>query len=367
MQAIEHTLAIYKRNFAYCLTHGHGITWLQSSTYPEYAEIEAQADALLTQMQHIGTWALELDRAPQAEIAVFLDDESCFYTTIRNDLSLPGVFYQRVIDLPRIGAPHAVYLLRDLIEGRVPPFKLGIFLNAFRLDRARREALAGQVRRDGRTALWLYAPGYIYDDASTPAIPPPKDGPTAPLHTQNMTDLTGFGFGRTEGPWPAHMHIIDFRHEITRDAPQDLFWGTQRALAPIFHVDDPEAVALGQVITQMSRSQAGLAVKEFADWRSVYCAAPNIPAPVLRGIARYAGVHLYNECGDVLYATPDLLGVHTTGGGPRRFRLPKRVEVVYDLFERREVARDVSEFQVTMKPASTVLYYVGTKEFIGRL
>jgi hypothetical protein len=51
---------------------------LQSSTHPEYAEIEPQADALLAHMQPIGTWALGLDRAPQTEIALFLDDESYF-------------------------------------------------------------------------------------------------------------------------------------------------------------------------------------------------------------------------------------------------------------------------------------------------
>ncbi len=160
MHAIEHTPAIYKRNFATCLTHGQGMTWLQSSAYLEYPQIEAEADALHVQMHKIGTWALGLNRAPQAEIAVFLDDESYFYSSIRNDVSLPGVFYQKVIGLPRIGAPHGVYLLQDLVEGRVPPFKLGIFLNAFRLNRARREALAKQIRREGRTALWLYAPGY---------------------------------------------------------------------------------------------------------------------------------------------------------------------------------------------------------------
>ncbi len=117
----------------------------------------------------------------------------------------------------------------------------------------------------------------------------------------------------------------------------------------------------------MGRAQTGLALKEFADWHSIYCATPNIPAPVLRGIARYAGVHLYNECGDVLHATPDLLSVHTTGGGPRTFKLPKRVEVVYDLFDMREVARDVNEFRVTLKPASSQLWFTGTAQQLDAL
>ncbi len=69
------------------------------------------------------------------------------------------------------------------------------------------------------------------------------------------------------------------------------------------------------------------------EWTSVYLASPDIPAPVLRGIARHAGVHLYSEDGDVLYATPELLSVHTVSGGKRTFRLPGQVEIVYDLFQ----------------------------------
>ncbi len=102
-----------------------------------------------------------------------------------------------------------------------------------------------------------------------------------------------------------------------------------------------------------------MGVKDFGDWTSVYVAAPNIPAPVLRGIARYAGVHLYSEAGDVLYAIRQLLAVHTLSGGPRRFRLPARVETVFDLFERRVVAGGVDVFEVDLAPRSSSLYYTG--------
>ncbi len=149
--------------------------------------------------------------------------------------------------------------------------------------------------------------------------------------------------------------------------PQDLFWGSQRALSPIFHVDDASATTLGQVITQMSRAQTGLALKEFADWRSVYCATPNLPAVVMRGLARYAGVHLYSDAGDVLHATPELLSVHTTGGGPRTFTLPKQAEVVYDLFNCKEIAHDACELSVTLPKASSSLYYTGSREKLAGL
>ncbi len=96
-------------------------------------------------------------------------------------------------------------------------------------------------------------------------------------------------------------------------------------------------------------------------------ATPNIPAPVLRGIARHAGVHLYSEAGDVLYAIRQLLAVHTLSGGPRRFSLPARVETVFDLFERRVVAEGVDSFEVDLPPRSTTLYYTGSSGPIAAL
>ena len=44
-------------------------------------------------------------------------------------------------------------------------------------------------------------------------------------------------------------------------------------------------------------------------------------AQEMESLARSAGAHLYNEDGDVLYATPNLLSVHTVSGGPRTFKL----------------------------------------------
>jgi len=92
-----------------------------------------------------------------------------------------------------------------------------------------------------------------------------------------------------------------------------------------------------------------------------------VPAPVLRGVARYAGVHLYSGEGDVLYATADLLAAHTAVGGKRTFRLPARAEIVYDLFEGRTVARKADWFDETLAPASTSLWYTGSRRALEPL
>ena len=96
-------------------------------------------------------------------------------------------------------------------------------------------------------------------------------------------------------------------------------------------------------------------------------AVPIIPAQVLREIARSAKVHIYSEDGDVLDVSHNLLSVHTLSGGKRIFSLPSKAEVVYDLFQRRIVATDADRFDVTLPPASTALYFFGSKSIIRQL
>ena len=344
--SFEHATAIHQRNFAQVLTHGLGVWWFIDNPPGEYLEwqkSEPEFQPWLERFQAIGTWALTLDRKPQAEVAVLLDDESMLYEEFQNTLSIPLIWHQRHQGLARFGAPYDIYLLQDLIDGRLPPYKLYIFLNAFHLDRSRRNALSREIKRDGRVALWIYAPGYAAGE----------------LSTDTMTDLTGFAFERSEIPWGPFMHVTHFTHPATAKVPQDLFWGTNGIIGPLFHLKDPDARILGQVVCALGRCKPGLGVKEFADWTSIYCAAPNIPAPVLRGIAGYAGVHIYNEAGDVLNATGDLLAVHTVSGGKREYRLPFSVEVIYDLYADRMVSQNADRFEVELDPISSGLWYTG--------
>ena len=347
LHTLQDTTAVLQRNFAQALSRGQGIWW--------YSSIDASRDPallpLLQRFAELGDFALHLDRRSSAQIALILDDESFYYETVRNDLDLPLIFQQRLWGLPRLGAPFDTYLLEDLCEGKLPEYKLYIFLNAFRLSAQRRRELARVLRRRGQVALWLYAPGYIAEN----------------LSLDHMRELTGFQFGKGDHPWGPTLHLTRFDHPITQGLSQDLFWGTNTPLGPVFHLEDPEAEILGQMVYSQGRCKPGLGVKTFPEWTSVYCAAPNLPAPVLRGLARFAGVHLYSEAGDVLYAGPQLLGVHTVAGGPRRFALPQPAEVVCELFTKTVVGRHTDQFEVVLPPRSTALYYVGDQATLAKL
>ena len=231
---------------------------------------------MMKRFEEIGTLALELDRSPSAEVAVLVDDESFFYESVYNHLDVPLIFQQRLWGLAKMGAPFDTYMLNDFIEGRLKPYKLYIFLNPFHLDQTRRAKLKQELRRNGRVALWIYAAGFLDQEGSL----------------GNMSDLTGFGHAMGEHPWGPMINLIDLDHPITAGLKEDMYWGTNSLLGPVFHIEDGGARILGNVVYSAGRCRGGFGVKEFPEWKSIYSAAPNLPAWILRGIARYAGVHL---------------------------------------------------------------------------
>ncbi|MEW5900952.1 MAG: hypothetical protein AB1715_05770, partial [Acidobacteriota bacterium] len=69
----------------------------------------------------------------------------------------------------------------------------------------------------------------------------------------------------------------------------------------------------------------------------------------------------------VVHASRHLLGVHTVSGGRRLFKLPRPVEVVFDLFENRMVSAGASEFEVNLPRTSTSLFFTGEKKLLDSL
>ena len=122
-------------------------------------------------------------------------------------------------------------------------------------------------------------------------------------------------------------------HPITRGLPPGLRVGPHRPIGPLFFCDDPQADVLGHQTGMRDLTHyeidggPGLAVRDFGTWRSVWCGVPGLPAPLLRGIARWAGVHVYSDQDDVVYATRSLLAVHARHAGRRIVRLPARCDV----------------------------------------
>jgi len=104
--------------------------------------------------------------------------------------------------------------------------------------------------------------------------------------------------------------------------------GHEHVWAQMISVEDDAAVALG---TLEGRAEVVLAMKSLPGWTSVYTLNPVLPASFLRALARDAGVHVYSDHDDTLYASRSFLTLAANLAGPRRIRLPRRSDA-YDPF-----------------------------------
>ncbi len=272
-----------------------------------------------------------VDRHTISEVAVVVDDISAAYTVAGGPLSKPLLGDQRV-GLSLIGAPCDVWTLDDLLSGRVPRYRLYILLNAFYLDGNSRTQLLQALNAEPCTVIWVYAAGGI-DQA---------------VGGRMMKDLTGLTLVQRPGRGPLQVSI-----------PGDpgYTYGVAEPLVPRFACVDDQADIRGKLV---GTDLGGLAVKQYGQVRSVWSAAPHLPASLLRELGREAGVTLYATSGEGVYACQDLLAVRAATGD-QRIRLPKAYDV-YDLLSAKVVARAVSEFSPGLAPGGVGLYYLAAPE-----
>ncbi len=178
---------------------------------------------------------------------------------------------------------------------------------------------------------------------------------------QNMYDLTGIQLALDKDQWGLNVSISNFEHPITADLSEHTSFGTDHVIGPIIYCDDPEATVLGKLIYNNGRSRPGFCIKDFGDWTSIYAGAPVIPAALLRNMAKFAGVHIYSEDPHVLYANKNFVAIHTIRSGRKTIHLPQRANV-YDVFEKREIAKNTAAFVDNIPAHTTKLYYIGKEQ-----
>lgn len=363
----EETKGLLIRDYGYALAKGFGMWWtdLHGGTFHDDQIIE-----LLGDLRKIDEKFLEADKRSNADIAVVLDEASFTYFGDGEPLFNALLTAQKQWELGFVGAPWDPQLLTDMDNPKLKDYKLYIFLNTFRVTPEQWAAIHARLKRNGATAVWVYAPGYIGEK----------------LSVDNMRELTGIRLAESDSAGELHVEITSYDHAYTKSLPRGFAYGTdvnvaniirwydhqiylkdprdpslQRDLPgfrinPRFWSDDPDAKVLGRLA---GLDKPGLVVKEQPGWTSVYSSAPILPAVLLRNIARAAGCHVYSDAGDVVYANRKVLAVYAPSGGTRTIHLPHESKVV-DLLENRTLAERAAEFPLTLAPNSTALLAVGS-------
>lgn len=339
-QHVSQTTNVLKRQFGNILTRGAGAWWCDWATPDAGAYDESELMAVFSRSLELMQDELkDADRTSISEIAVVLDEESSFYRSTLNNYDIPA-WRNRAWGVARIGAPHDAVLLSDVLSGRARDYKLYLFPNTFHLSTKQRAQLKSVLRRDGKVALWQYAAGFADDDC---------------LSVDLCEDLTGVRLRMTARQWGVNLLVSNFDHDLTRDLPTSTFWGTDMRLGPLFTVDDHDATVLGTAVINQGRCEPGYVVKSFATWTSVYSAAPNLPPGVLHNVAKFAGAHLFSHSEDVLYASRNIIMLHTLRAGDKRIYLPAKFHVV-DAYTGRKICHNQDSFVDMLTAGETRVY-----------
>ncbi len=330
---LDETVSVLQRSFGYSLTKGTGLWWFLLAGNATFHQAELM-DAI-AEMKRAGDAALAVDRSQIHDVAVFIDEPCMHYTNSKSNPPLRlGLLRKTLDELACMGAPCDTYLLSDLGHKELPEYKLYIFLNAFHIDDATRAAIDAKVKRANKTAVWVYAPGYVGEDG---------------FSTESMTSLTGMNLEVHDESIEAELALTDSKHVITSKVPR--YRGLGWSIGPVFSVDDPAAVALGRTGDRVS-----LAIRELDDWRSVYSMLP-LSRELLLGLCRYAGVHVYCETLDPFSASKSFVMIHTASAGPKHIVLTGKHDVV-DALSDRPIGRAISVIEETLPVGVTRIYRI---------
>ena len=204
----------------------------------------------------------------------------------------------------RIGAPFDSLYRFDLTSADPRHYRLLFMVNLFTMDRAEADRIRNMMEGSGVTVVWYYAPGFIAPDRFDPA---------------QMERLTGFRFEILHNPGPMQIRV-----EKTDTVSATVF-GTSKPQRPRFAVLDSDVQVLGRWI---DNGRPAFVRKPLKGWTSVYVGAAPLTVDVLRRIAGDAGVTLWSDRPDIVYATRDAVTVISTAAGERTLTFPSALRPV---------------------------------------
>ena len=279
----------------------------------------------------------QIDRkfySPDNSIAVITDEKSTYYTACASDIHAETVGHQ-YNELSRTGAGFDTYLLSDI--EKMPKYKCYLFLNTFRINKEQREYINNKLKKDNRTLIFVYAPGYSDEQK---------------ISVDGISDMTGLAIKALDKTAALKVTVNNLKNKVSKYLKVNSSYGTDISRTPVFYSQDGEPVGMIS-----GTDKKGLVIKENKDWTLVYSAAPVLPSALLRGIIENSGVRISNPFdGDVTYAGDKMIAVHTLGGGKRTINFPKECREVKELFTDKTYPLQAGSMEIELPPRSTFLF-----------
>ena len=118
---------------------------------------------------------------------------------------------------------------------------------------------------------------------------------------------------------------------------------------------DPQFYVTGESLVSTEHGGVFAAKKMDGGWQSVYSLFP-LTRHHIRALCKNAGVHIYMDTDDELFANRSFIMIHTRTAGDKTIRLPGKFTVT-ELYSDRVIGKDISEFTEKDVPAAATRLY----------
>lgn len=297
---LEETKSVNWRTWGNCMTQGTGIWWVLLTGNHTFHDERLMKDIMAMSSEEPELF--KRNRQSVARIAVLCDEESMLYVNAFQPLFHAWNREARE-RLSRIGAPMDFYLQSDIANPDMPDYPVYVFLNSYYVTPEKREIIRKKISRNHAITVWCHAPGYLSETGRS---------------RETMKQLTGFTFAERRNNTRSTLQLTG-KHPFTKD----MVSGKEEFNPdPIFYVKpDDRTTVLGTF-----KDFPVLAVRKDECGTQVFSMLPP-SADLLRGICRAAGIHIYNEQGDVVRANANLVMLHASSHGQKKINLPWSGEV----------------------------------------
>lgn len=334
---LRESAAILMREAADCIVNGVAPQWYDFSLGWTTGDVR-----LMDVVQRADKIEAELQKVPRQtqsgadSIALIIDEKSVKYSALTSDVQVQ-LGSRQIEALHRTGAGVDIYLSDDL--EKMPPHKCYVFANTMRLTSQQRGYIDANLKKNGNTLVWLYAPGVT-------------DGEK--LDFSLASQITGIDLKADTSANVARALRTSANDPLLAGTSADFSYGTALTQGPQLYADDKGA----RVLAHLENSErTGLAVKKFDNWTSIYSSTAPLPAPLLRNIARNAGVKIVNPTeGDITYVSDRVFSVHTYSGGARTFTIPVKSGTVRELVRGENYTISDGKFSCVLPEKSTSIF-----------
>lgn len=317
----QQTVAYSRRESALAMMHGQGYWWFDM--FAGWYDDDHLMDEL-ARIRDVTRRFWQDDMRSASEVAVFVDQESNYHVAIESCVNECLVKNQAEA-LGRMGAPWDCYVADDLSHPDLPDdYKLYIFLNLFKPS----EKIQNQIRHlreQGKSLLFLYAPGYIADNGFSQMAMQALTG--LPLVRLDTADSASGQAGSDKAAPEQSAAQIK-----TQLSGQELVYGFTAAVAPLFTIAADDTAGIDVLGQYAGHAQPALVLRRRGDAYDAWSGAGPVPGAVLRELARQAGVFIYSETDDPTWANQSLFGLYAHLGGQRTICFPKDV-VLEDVYQ----------------------------------